>query len=183
MRGSKDSVSLDSIYLHFFPVYFSMFSEIIFQITCNNITEMEKVAMDIDVNTSSIEDVLNDDCIQEIFRRINSIPDYLNAALTCTRFLKNAKVCFPFKYIIIFHTRVLSRIIYLTELHGTKLDPLEVPWDVVPGFLHAFGPFIKSIYFYPSTYPNNRFQNDIIFNKIAEYCGKTLLELKLTEVI
>lgn len=51
-----------------------------------------------------ILNVLNNDCIQEVFRRLQSIEDFLNAAEVCTQFQENAKHCFPPIYKVFYST-------------------------------------------------------------------------------
>lgn len=42
--------------------------------------------------------ILDDDCIDEIFRRVENLENFLNMAEVCQRFHKSAKSCFRIKY-------------------------------------------------------------------------------------
>lgn len=139
--------------------------------------------VDISVSTSSAEDVLNDDCIQEIFRRIKTIPVYLSAALTCSRFQQNAKVCFPFKSVSVdFSGPIVIGGAQIPDYFSRRTESsVPVPLDLLESFLSVFGPVIKSIHLRQSRDIREYTKNDTIFNMIAESCGKTLVQLHIWE--
>lgn len=113
----------------------------------------------------NILNVLNDDCIEHILRRLvlfGDIEDFLNAAATCKRFQKTAQ---RFK----------------SMFKSIKIGndaPIRV--NHAPMVLNIFGHLIESIEWGPkeqSDYYDDC--NDKVFNLIVKYCDKTLKELKL----
>lgn len=111
---------------------------------------------------------LNNDCIKEIFRRMN-IAGFLSAARTCKRFQENAIACYPFKDFNIVKDG--------SENHLSTRDVKE--------FIAIFGPLIKSINWKKSygkrkklwkSVLDAKFKTDI-FHQIAKCCGETLVEL------
>lgn len=116
----------------------------------------------------NILNALNNDCVQEILRRL-PIKDFLNAAQTCKRFRKNAKECFPYKSFYIFSDY---------RQNEKRLLPIHQVKD----FLIIFGHLIKKIYWldtskWKSIFSGNN-RNDIT-DAIADYCGETLIELEI----
>lgn len=106
-----------------------------------------------------IFNVLNDDCIRAIFRKL-PIEDYLNAANVCTRFQYNAKLAFPPEY------RRLDINNYYKH-HDNVLDQ-----TIAICFLRTFGKLVQSIHC------NDHIEsvNNDFLNMVAEYCGKNLIE-------
>lgn len=121
-----------------------------------------------------ILNILNDDCIQAILRRITNLQDFLSAAETCKRFQSNAKVCFRTKY-------GLGDISFL----GNCLDDLRImksaiPLDRVHNFLNIFGHLITNIYLHHRHHQNEKSKEEIL-KTIAHFCGKTLQKLTLNK--
>lgn len=116
----------------------------------------------------NILNVLNDDCIELILRRLgskyNNI-DLLNAAATCKRFRETAK-------------RLISR--FRSIAIGVKYCR-SVSDHQVPILLTNFGHLIEELRFQPRGKRKNHNvkQNDKIFKSIAKYCGKTLKKLEI----
>lgn len=108
----------------------------------------------------NILDILDDDCIKEIFRNITHVRDYLNAAEVCTRFLQNAMECFPQKFKSI-HINVLG------------FSPI---WSLkrLRRFLKLFGHLIRG---FQLNFTKKGRQNERVLNLIADACGKTLKNL------
>lgn len=108
-----------------------------------------------------ILNILIDDCIVEIFRRISTFEDILNAAEVCKRFKKCAMdVRFKFKSIAI----------------DNQTSPINVPAFRAPTLLCNYGSSIKSIDWKCGAEINPKFY-DRIFELIAQFCGKTLKNL------
>lgn len=114
--------------------------------------------------SNHILNTLNDDCIQEILRRLTNIRDFLNAAEVCTRFQKNAIVCLPSHF----------KMIYIRDGHFFSNS---VPVEQLERFLSIFGNSIKSIR-WNST---DRELDNAIFNTISNSCSKNLLDLTITD--
>lgn len=116
-------------------------------------------------STKNILNVLNDDCIEEIFRRIFCLEDFLNMADVCQRFQQNAKNCF----------RMQFKHVYLNHCHITGGD--FVPSERVIPFLNTFGPFIHGLKLIikPQTIIN--LKPDDIFKSIVKFTSATLKEL------
>lgn len=99
----------------------------------------------------NILNILNDDCLQAIFSKLDRNCDLLAAAEVCTRFQTNAKISFT-SVNIIFKPK---------------------PWYVRSEsnrFMKIFGPRIKSIKFD---------RCDAKLNLVSKYCGNTLNMLRL----
>lgn len=101
---------------------------------------------------------LNDDCIQEVLRRLSNVKDFLSAAKVCIRFQENAVRCLPFKSISIRDGEPFSD---------------SIPVQRLESFLSVFGRLIKTIRWNTT----NRDLDAHIFNTIAVFCAKSLLEL------
>lgn len=117
-------------------------------------------------STKHILNVLNDDCIEEIFRRIFFLEDFLNMAEVCQRFQQSAKNCF----------RMQFKCVYLD---GREKDlKYSLPSERAIPFLNAFGPFIRELK-WRRKWENESTQkyNDDIFKSIVKFTGKTLKEL------
>lgn len=64
---------------------------------------------------------LNDDCIQEVLRRVTNIRDFLSAATACKRFQENAKTCMAgqhFKQLIIGETNKNGSAFSIDQSHS-----------------------------------------------------------------
>lgn len=109
----------------------------------------------------NILNVLNNDCLQEIFRRLKKMRDFLSVASVCTRFEENAKECFPSEFKSI-------------RINDASDTPRALPLECVPKFLMKFGSFIRSIEW---SWTQDQEHDDETLNQIAAYCGKTLTEL------
>lgn len=110
-----------------------------------------------------ILNILNDDCIQEIFRRLPNIRDFLSAAVVCTRFQVNAIRCFPKQ----------NKSICIGELGHIN----SITVKNVQSFLSIFDYLIKSIQWNKT----DRNQDNQIFDMIGNFCGKTLLNLMIRD--
>lgn len=107
--------------------------------------------------------VLNDDCVQSIFRRLDNVCDFLSAAETCVRFQENAK--------LVFRTQYKSIHIGKSEWHSDTLNIVTL--NRLQSLLCIFGPLIVKIVV-------NTKINSNILNMIADYCGKTLTSIELS---
>lgn len=105
---------------------------------------------------------LNDDCIQEVLRRLSNVRDFLSAAEVCIRFQENANQCFPFKTVSIRNGEIFSN---------------SIPVQRLKRFLSVFGHFIEAIRWNTT----NRDLDAEIFHTIAVFCGKNLLELTVID--
>lgn len=112
-----------------------------------------------------ILNALSDECIQRVLGYlIGNIRDFLNAAEVCRKFQENAKICYPS--------------IYRDFDIGTgSLENL--PMYRIKDFLCIFGHLIRSMHWEPSRY-GEEYEAEI-FRAIAEFCGKTLLGLRIRE--
>lgn len=105
-----------------------------------------------------ILNVLNDDCIQEILRRLLKTVDFFNAAESCHRFLANTLQCYPSKF---------------KSLEANELTCLQKSLD----FLQIFGQLIRTLGF--DVGDNLELISDGAFNMIADHCGETLVEMNV----
>lgn len=119
-----------------------------------------------------ILNILNDDCIEAILRRLEKLEDLSSAAGTCVRFQECAKQCFRPKYKRIDINFLQSNLI--TSASSFVYD--MIPLNRVSTFLSVFGDLIDDIR-WESTH--NRNLNDEIFQHIAKFCGKTLKKLMI----
>lgn len=142
-----------------------------------------------------ILNALNNDCLQEVLRRLKDIGDFLIAAEVCTQFSENARQCFP----PIYKTFYLT---YAVPSQYSKLSPHNVlSIDRMESFLNIFGDLIEKIVWgseierdyyenrpYKASRHQYRFRRDIKEDQeydtnhlkiIAEHCGKTLKELHI----
>lgn len=106
---------------------------------------------------------LNNDCIQEIMRRLKTLADILNAAEVCTCFQKNAK-------------QYCSSFFKSLRIDDTAVGPHILTLDRVPSFLQIFGHLIRSIKW---NFTRDHELDEQTLNTIAKYCGKTLIELSI----
>lgn len=117
----------------------------------------------------NILNILDDDCLQAILRRLDDVHDFYKAAKVCIRFQENAKLCFPFKII---------RFWFKKEKESNRKNNCSIysrgsDGDInVKEFLILFGPRIKSIILYHKA--------ELYFNLISLYCGQTLIALEIT---
>lgn len=105
--------------------------------------------------SSNILDILNDDCIREIFRLLPR-EDLISVADVCTRFQNNAKVMFATRF---------------TNVHIKPFnDQIELE-----RLFRIFGLFIKSIVIHGLLNQNDY---DKVFSLLATYCStkKCMLE-------
>lgn len=128
-------------------------------------------------SASHILNALNNDCIQECFRRLTNLRDLLSAAEVCKDFRENAKQCYPSVYKKI----IIHDWFYLAYQNG-------LPSDRVKKFLIIFGHLIESIewtsidsvYVDKQTCISRDQKNDQeILNLISDFCGKTLKKLEI----
>lgn len=105
-----------------------------------------------------ILNILNDDCLQEIFRRLKQMRDFLSAAKVCTRFQENAIECFPSTFKSL-------------RIDDANDAPTSLPLEYLSDFLSIFGHFIQKIEW---SWTQDREHDDDILNQIAAHCGKTL---------
>lgn len=130
----------------------------------------------------NILNILNDDCIGEIFRRLRLFKDLLSAAETCTRFQKCAMDAeYRFKSITI----VDRCIDHPINRYGSFTDALltwqtdVVPLDCVPKLLQNFGHLIKSTGLIVNRVNPN--QKNEMYELIDRFCGKTLKGLVISD--
>lgn len=108
-----------------------------------------------------ILNILNNDCLQEIFRRLKQMRDFLCAAKVCTRFQENALECVPSAFKSL-------------RIDDANDAPTSLPLEYLPDFLSTFGHFIQKIEW---SWTQDREHDDDILNQIAAHCGKTLTDL------
>ncbi|XP_031634722.1 uncharacterized protein LOC116348011 [Contarinia nasturtii] len=110
----------------------------------------------------NILNMLNNDCIEEVFRRVKNVTDFLNMAQVCQRFQNCAKNCFR------------------TQIRCIKINGKDssVPLERVQELFDLFGPLMQSITF-ESTFDVE--QDDYIFGLITNACGETLAELSIID--
>ncbi|XP_055316218.1 uncharacterized protein LOC129575967 [Sitodiplosis mosellana] len=131
-------------------------------------------------STKHILNVLNDDCIEEIFRRIFCLEDFLNMAEVCQRFQQNAKNCFrtQFKYVFLRRYRNGG---YDIGMESEKFRNRCVPFDRAIPFLNTFGSFIHKLEWSTAGQnSSNQERNDDIFKSIVKFTSKTLKELYIS---
>lgn len=119
-----------------------------------------------------ILNALNNDCLQECFRRLPSPEDFLNVANVCQRFRSNARACFPATIIKI--TSFSSELQFLRV--GQKLTERRhrSSRKILGIFLYHFGDLIKAVDFDGPWNLNEYAYNEKCFAKVVQYCAKTL---------
>lgn len=147
-----------------------------------------------------IINALNNDCIQEILRRLKNITDFLSAAEVCTLFQENARQCFPSIYNVFYSTwfeMFDGRFPDTCKLSMTRVLPV----NRVQSFLSIFGDFIEKIawghdlerwdlYYQCESRQLRRRISKIGLEKVresdenslrvlADHCGKTVNELQI----
>ncbi|XP_055308945.1 uncharacterized protein LOC129572857 [Sitodiplosis mosellana] len=111
-----------------------------------------------------ILNVLIDDCVDEIFRRIFCLEDFLNMSEVCQRFQKSAKNCF----------RMQFKLVYLFKRY--RQEAICVPSTRAIALLNTFGPSIQGLQFQTTS---DEEHNDEIFESIVKFTSKTLKELHI----
>lgn len=120
-----------------------------------------------------ILNALNNFCIQEIFRRLQNIGDFVSVAEVCIRFQDNARKCFPPIY----------KVFYFDNHPSESNKDLVLPLNRVQSFLTIFGDLIETIVWgdiqeivclKPPYERDNR-----NLRILAENCGKSVTELKI----
>lgn len=116
-----------------------------------------------------ILNILCDDCIEEIFRRIFVIEDYLNMAEVCKRFQKIAKNCFRLQF---------KSELWLNRCESNNIQPTmyTVSSERVIAFLNMFGTSIQHLRLISSS---NQEHDDEIFKLIVKFTTKTLKSLSI----
>lgn len=143
-----------------------------------------------EVSPKHILNALNNDCIKEIFRRFNTIDDFLRAAEVCIQVQQNARQCFPSIY----------KVFYLSNQEhswNNEVKPyLVLPLSRVQMFLGIFGDLIEKIAWgypyesfpYINTFPPMRFNQGVKEDReydennlriLADHCGKTVKEMQI----
>lgn len=109
-----------------------------------------------------ILNALNDDCIQEILRKLTDASDFLSATETCQKFQENALQCYPWKF---------KRLSLSVENKSTdRYTGLFM--SLASNYLQIFGHSIYDLKLI------NDFEEGTL-NMIANYCGETLLALHI----
>lgn len=111
--------------------------------------------------------ILNDDCIQAIFRKLShNVQDCISVSKVCVRFQKNAQLAFTstFQHVKIYALKDSKDSISLRHLRYV---------------LSVFGPSIKSIVWNGNRLTRWNLLDQQTFNMIADYCGATLLKLEI----
>lgn len=143
-----------------------------------------------------ILNALNNDCIQEIFRRLHNIEDFVNMAEVCVRFQDNSRKCFPPIYKVFYSTHADN-----FDDHPDKLNKnLVLPLNRVQSFLSIFGDLIEKIvwrheieiYCREQPYKISSIYHRLIEGKktyqdydktnlriLADNCGKSVNELQI----
>lgn len=122
-------------------------------------------------STKHILNVLNDDCIEAIFRRILRLEDFLNMAEVCQRFQQNAKNCFRMQFKWAFLTQHENN-----DQRYNIIYRHRIPTERAIPFLKTFGPFIHTLKWWSISSESND-HNDDIFKSIVKFTSKTLKEL------
>lgn len=134
-----------------------------------------------------IFNVLNNDCIREIFKYFDNIKDFLNAAEVCTRFQESAKHCFPPINKLTYKDSGEYCQLEMWKNHWTK-SQLQLPYSRIPRFLSIFGRFIENIVWsrfiiicgYSSSKKRKiRKIDEDELRMFANSCGKNVKELKI----
>lgn len=127
----------------------------------------------------NIMNILNDDCLQSIFLKIDKFQDFYTVSKVCTRFQKNAIICFPFKKIQIGYRHVSG----LDENEKFKLSERSIDSTYLESFLSIFGSRLESIEcYFRSKSQDFRPKLDHVtiaenLDLISKYCGNTLNKL------
>lgn len=127
-----------------------------------------------------ILNMLDDDCICEILRRVKNIEDYLSMAEVCQRFQQCAKSCFRLNYDL---NKTENNIPQLNK-KGIKLNLMatkkscddRVPLKRAKIFLNIFGSMVEALSFKSTL---NRKRDDDLFTAISIYCGKSLKKIRI----
>lgn len=135
------------------------------QIKFNSVKKIETSA-DLNKNApppqnspAHILNVLNDDCIKEIFRCMKDVNEIANVANVCLCFRDNMKVIRP-------------KIVKNLRICDSKL-PNHLSFDHLPKFLGVFADVVQSI----DLVVSSSFYLDI--NILSEHCAETLKKLRI----
>ncbi len=148
---------------------------------------MAELTRDTD-SSKNILDILNDDCIDEILRRVDILMDLLSLAEVCKRLRKCAMQQYRIRYetMLTITTPIIATIFSMPD--RSRFRQVQIAkWDHCrfPDFVHLnrsvtflriFGSMTKNILFQST----NSQIDDTIFRSIVEYCGRTLKALSLT---
>ncbi|XP_031637117.1 uncharacterized protein LOC116349706 isoform X2 [Contarinia nasturtii] len=114
----------------------------------------------------NILNLLNDECIQAILRKLTNVGDFLSAAETCTQFQENAKQCYP------------------PEFKEFSIDNEYIKWKhplsikCAPSFLRIFGHLIQSLELkYNGVDQKEKENYTKVLKMIENHCGRSLIEL------
>lgn len=129
-----------------------------------------------DINTPPAQDspknilnILNNDCMQAIFQRVDNVRDFYSAANACVRFQENAIACFSFGEIKI-------QQIFYQETYNTLLFNSDVD---INQFFELFGSRIKSVNVSSIWTDIEHSVLDETLDSISLHCGITLTKLEL----
>lgn len=114
----------------------------------------------------NILNILDDDCIEEILRRLKKLEDLLNAASACKRFRETAK-----------SLKWMFRSVAIEDVRHIWIAATIVSAELAPTLLRNFGHLIESVEWKPK---RNRERNDEMFKLIVKFCGKTLKRLVIS---
>lgn len=128
-----------------------------------------------------ILNVLNDDCIKEIFVRLQNRRDFINAANVCKRFLYVAQNWCSHETLQIgkenekFPFNPQASVFIIADLHSLANPFLR---DFC-AYLSTFGERIRNIEWYQNGSCDEEEIMGEIFKAIEHYCGKTLINLAM----
>lgn len=128
----------------------------------------------------NILNVLNDDCIKEIFGRLQNRRDFINAANVCKRFQYVAQVWFPHEALQIAYKYRKSSICPRTSafiVDDSSYSRKTVLGDLC-AYLRLFGKCIRNIELFKMRSSDEQF-NLKVFKLIEHFCGKTLIGLAI----
>lgn len=135
------------------------------------------VEMDIDIELNQdspnhILNALNDYCLQQILKHMETRYDILNAAKTCTRFQANIISCFQ-------HKCKEVEIRNNTEMFDAfNLNCIAL--HEVYNILSVFGPTIEKLYWMATRNPT---KDNETLKTIARFCGRTLVDLHIRDYV
>lgn len=115
-----------------------------------------------------ILNVLNDDCIDEIFLRLNNLKDFLSVSQACQKFVESAKRTFPTQFKCVEINQFVN--------FRNRREHENLPYERVHNFFTTFGSLTKSIAFSSTSYQQ---RDDFIFETITNFCSGTLQEFNI----
>lgn len=116
-------------------------------------------------DSEDIFDILNDDCIRHIFRKLEDLEDLANAGKTSKRFWECAtSLNFRFRSVAVEDTR------------HCYSDRNVITADDAPQFFHNFGHLVQSVDW---LLVENQERADELFSILEQHCGATLKTLKI----